>query len=60
MTRTTLLDLVTAISSVTDSETEVIATVAHLVNSGRVMLCGNFRGARFDLTELGVANGARA
>ena len=58
MTRTTLLDLVTAISSVTDSETEVIATVAHLVNSGRVTLCGNFRGARFDLTELGVAHRA--
>ena len=33
-----------------DSEDEVIATVVHLVNSGTVRLCGNFRGARIDLT----------
>jgi len=47
---TTLLDLVTAVNDVSDSEDEVIATVVHLVNSGLVRLCGNFRGARFDLT----------
>jgi hypothetical protein len=48
--QTTLLDLVTAVNEVTDSEDEVVATVVHLVNSGAVRLCGNFRGARFDLT----------
>ncbi len=53
MTRnTTLLDLVTAVSEYARSEAEVVATVAYLVNSGRVRLCGIFRGARFDLTAL--------
>ena len=44
----TLLDLVTAVSEVSRTEAEVIATVVHLVNSGTVTLCGNFRGAHFD------------
>ena len=46
---TTLLELVTAVNDVAESEEEVIATVVHLVNSGAVRLCGIFRGARFDL-----------
>ena len=50
--RTTLLELVTAVSSSARSEAEVIATVVYLVNSGKATLCGNFRGARFDLTDL--------
>ena len=50
--QTTLLDLVTAVNEDADSEAEVIATVVHLVNSGTVRLCGNFRGARFDLGRL--------
>lgn len=55
MTRTTtLLDLVMAVWASAGSEAEVIATVASLVNSGQVTLCGNFRGARFDLAELGI------
>ena len=33
-------------------QAELIATVVHLVNSGQVTLCGTFKGARFDLTEL--------
>ncbi len=45
----TMLDLVRAVSECADSEAEVVATIAHLVNSGRVRLCGNFRGARIDL-----------
>jgi len=49
--QTTLLDLVTAVNDEADSEDEVIATVVHLVNSGTVRLCGNFRGARFDLSD---------
>ena len=40
----TLLELVQAIASVTDDEREIVATVAHLLRSGRVRLCGNFRG----------------
>ena len=34
------------------SDKEVIATVAYMVNSDRVRLCGNFKGARFDLDAL--------
>jgi hypothetical protein len=45
----TMLDLVAAVSENAESDREVVATVVHLVNSGRVQLCGNFRGARFDL-----------
>jgi hypothetical protein len=41
----TLLDLVTAIVDSGATETEVVATVARLVNSGRVRLVGNFLGA---------------
>ena len=49
---TTLLDLVTAVSQHSRNEREVIAVVVHLVNSGRVRLCGNFAGARFAVDEL--------
>lgn len=48
----TLLDLVAAVSHFARSESEVIATVVHLVNSGKVTLGGNFRGARFSCEEL--------
>ncbi len=50
MTQTiTMLDLVSAVSEYAHTEDEVIATVVHLVNSGIVRLCGNFKGARFEL-----------
>jgi len=42
---TTLLELVRTISEVTNDEREVVATVLHMLDSGRVRLCGNFRGA---------------
>jgi hypothetical protein len=48
----TLLDLVTEVSNYAHSDKEVIAAAAYLVNSGRVRLCGNFKGARFDLDAL--------
>ena len=48
----TLLDLVNAVVEDTRSDAEAIATVAYLVNSGKVRLCGNFKGARFDLATL--------
>lgn len=41
---TTLLDLVSTITELTESESEVLATVTHLVNSGKVVLRGNFAG----------------
>src|SRR5438034_2424948 len=46
---TTLLDLMNAVFTHARTEAEVLATVVYLVNSGRVRLCGTFKGARFDL-----------
>jgi len=40
---------VNAVSEQARSEAEVIATIVYLVNSGRVRLCGTFKGARIDL-----------
>ena len=45
-TQSTLLDLVYSVSLFAQTEAEVVATVAHLINSGRVQLCGNFAGAK--------------
>jgi hypothetical protein len=39
----TLLELIGAVSEVSDSEQEVLATVMYMLNSGRVQLAGNFR-----------------
>jgi hypothetical protein len=44
---TTLLDLVHAVSQETEDEREVVATVLHLLRTGRARLIGNFRGFRF-------------
>lgn len=52
--RSTLLELVEAVSDYTETDTETVATIVYLVNSGRVQLCGNFRGARFDLEAIGL------
>ena len=48
--RVTLLDVVWAVSKYADTEAELVATVAFLVNSGAVQLCGTFAGARIDLS----------
>lgn len=48
--RITMLELVDTVGRYARTEAEVIATVAHLVNSGKVELCGNFRGARIVLS----------
>jgi len=45
----TLLNLVRTVSRFAESDDEVTATVAYLVNSGKVQLCGNFAGAKIDL-----------
>lgn len=47
---TTLLDLVQAVGAEATSDAEVVATVAALVNSGRVRLCGTFAGAQIQLS----------
>ena len=45
---TTLLELVRAIGEVTHDEREVIAAVMHMLDSGHVRLCGNFRDVPID------------
>ena len=42
----TLLDLVRTIQDVARSDAEVVAVITYLVNSGRVVLSGNFAGMR--------------
>lgn len=44
----TLLDLVVAVSAVTDDEWEVVAIVRGLLESGRVRLAGNFQEVHLD------------
>jgi hypothetical protein len=50
----TLLDLVQAVSDFATNDEEIVATVAYLINSGKVLLCGNFAGARIDLSGPGT------
>lgn len=40
---TTLLELVRTIGEITDDETEIVATVIHLLRAGTVKLTGSFR-----------------
>ena len=42
----TLLELIQAVSDSARNDDEVVATVAYLINSGRVRLCGTFAGAK--------------
>ena len=44
-----LLDLIQAVSEVAANDQEMLATVADLINSGRVRLCGESAGATIDL-----------
>jgi hypothetical protein len=41
----TLLALVQAVCNESDDDREVVATICHLLRTGRVRLCGNFRGS---------------
>ena len=41
--RYTLLELIEAVSEVSESEEEVVATVTFMLRSGRIRLTGNFR-----------------
>ena len=45
----TLLDLILAVSEVAANDQEIMATVADLINSGQVRLCGEAAGATIDL-----------
>ena len=45
----TLLDLIQAVSEIATSDQEMLATVADLINSGKVWLCGDSAGATIDL-----------
>jgi hypothetical protein len=45
---TTLLELVEVIAEETNDDREIVATVLHLLRSGRVRLIGSFRGHRVD------------
>src|SRR5205814_1598516 len=53
--KATLRDLVQVVSDYTTSDAEIVATVAYLINSDRVQLCGTFAGARIDLSALACA-----
>jgi hypothetical protein len=46
----TLLDVIQAVSEVAASDQEILATVADLINSGRVRLCGDAAGAMIDVS----------
>jgi hypothetical protein len=45
----TLLELLARVNEVTKDDTEAVAAVVHLVNSGRVRLRGTFAGAKIRL-----------
>jgi len=45
----TLFDLVTAIGEFADNDREIVATIVHMVNGGRVRLAGALAGARIEL-----------
>ena len=45
----TLWELVWAVSQVADNEREVIATVAHMLETGSVKLIGNLRDCPFEI-----------
>jgi hypothetical protein len=45
---TTLLNLVQMVNVYAASDDEAVATVVYLINSGKVVLCGNFAGAKID------------
>ena len=50
----TLLELVEAVSEVTEDDREIVATVLHMLESGSVKLCGNFRDEPMDRLVAGL------
>lgn len=47
----TLREVIAAVAEFANTENEILATVAHLVNSGRVRLQGDLAGAHIDLVS---------
>jgi len=45
---TTLLALLQAVGDVTQDDREVVATVRHMIRSGRIRLIGTLRGKKLD------------
>jgi len=45
-----MLDVVQAVSESAASDAEIVATVAYLINSSKVLLCSTFAGAQIDLS----------
>jgi len=50
-TKTTLLDLVQTVGQFAKDDTEIVTVIAHMINSGRVQLCGTFAGAKISYTS---------
>jgi hypothetical protein len=48
---TTLLALVRAVGETTADDREVVATILHMLRTGEVRLCGNFRNAPIEDLE---------
>ena len=44
--KTTLLELVQTVNQFANNDSETVAIIAHMINSGRVQLCGTFAGAK--------------
>ena len=56
----TLLDVINAVDEFAETDEELLATVAHLVNSGKIRLCGGFAGSKIEIvntdsSQLGAA-----
>lgn len=56
----TLQDVIEAVEEFADTDEELLATVAHMVNSGKVKLCGHLAGSKIEIldtngTQLGAA-----
>jgi len=47
--RATLLDLVFAVQEYANSDEEVVQVISHMLESGRVVLCGNFAGRKLEI-----------
>lgn len=44
--KTTLLELVQTVSQLAKDDAETVGVITHMINSGRVQLCGTFAGAK--------------
>lgn len=56
----TLLELVQTVMAETENDTEVVATVIYLINSGKVRLCGTFAGAKITFApQAALSEGVR-